>query len=137
MKHNDLDPRSLVQPRDSSRSCLPSAGHVCLHRNKLTIQISCQLFLNKQYQRRKYIWLRNLHNGITGGVSTSTQMSVLPSISSSRRISKVITISAQMHKSCIVLAMFCIQNRCSRLCCIILRGKYNHARSSSKLSLPP
>ena len=42
-----------------------------------------------------------------------------------------------MHKSCIVLAMFCIQNRCSRLNCIILHGKYNHARSSSKLSFPP
>ena len=54
MKHNDLSPRSLVQLRDSSRSFLPSAGHVCLNGNKLSIEISCELFLNKQYQRHKY-----------------------------------------------------------------------------------
>jgi hypothetical protein len=56
MKHNDLSPRSLVQPQNSSRSCLPSVGHVFLIRNKLSIEISCQLFLNKQYQRHKYGW---------------------------------------------------------------------------------
>ena len=39
---------------DDDRSCLPSAGHVFLNGNKLTIEISCQLFLNKQYQRHKY-----------------------------------------------------------------------------------
>ena len=54
MKHNDLE-ISLLE-RNSSRSCLPSAGHVCLNGNKLTIEISCQLFLNKQYQRHEYGW---------------------------------------------------------------------------------
>lgn len=42
-----------------------------------------------------------------------------------------------MHKPCIVLPKFCIQNRSRCLHCTILRQKYNHARSSSELSLPP
>ena len=41
----------------------------------------------------KNIVEKNSHNGRTGGVCTSTHMSLLPSISSSGQISKVITIS--------------------------------------------
>ena len=50
MRSDDFTPYKLIQSHRCSGFCLPSSAHSLKNENKLSMEISCQLFLNKQYK---------------------------------------------------------------------------------------
>ena len=58
MWSDHLSPYKLIVLHHcSSRFCLPSSVHFLKNENKLSMEISCQIFWNKQYKLlNKYVW---------------------------------------------------------------------------------
>ena len=57
MRSDDFSPDKLTQSHWFSRFCLPSSAHCLKNENKLSMEISCQLFWNKQYKLlNNYVW---------------------------------------------------------------------------------
>ena len=47
---DEFSPYKLTQSHRCSRFCLPCSAHCLNNQNKLSMEISCQLFWNKQYK---------------------------------------------------------------------------------------
>ena len=57
MRPDDFSPDKLTQSHRYSRFCLPSSAHSLKNENKLSMEISCQLFWNNQYKLvNNYVW---------------------------------------------------------------------------------
>ena len=57
MRPNDFSIDKLTQRHRCSWFCLPSSAHSLKNENKLSMEISCQLFWNKQYKlHNNYVW---------------------------------------------------------------------------------
>ena len=50
IRPDDFSPDKLTQSHRCSGFCLPFSAHFLNNQNKLSMEISCQLFLNKQYK---------------------------------------------------------------------------------------
>ena len=50
IRPDDFSPDKLIQSHQCSGFCLPSSAHSLKNDNKLSMEISCQLFLNEQYK---------------------------------------------------------------------------------------
>ena len=57
MRSDDFSPDKLILSHRCSRFCLPSSAHSLKNKNKLSVEIRCQLFWNKQYKLlNNYVW---------------------------------------------------------------------------------
>ena len=57
MRSDDFSPDKLILRHRCSRFCLPASAHSLKNENKLSMEISCQLFWNKQYKLlNNYVW---------------------------------------------------------------------------------
>ena len=57
MRSDDFSPDKLILSHRCSRFCLPSSAHSLKNENKLSMEISCQLFWNKQYKLvNNHVW---------------------------------------------------------------------------------
>ena len=57
MRSDDFSPDKLILSHRCCRFCLPSSAHCLKNENKLSMEISYQLFWNKQYKLlNNYVW---------------------------------------------------------------------------------
>ena len=57
IRPDDFSPDKLTQSHRCSRFCLPCFAHCLNNENKLSMEISCQLFWNEQYKLvNNYVW---------------------------------------------------------------------------------
>ena len=135
MRPDDFSPDKLIRNLRCSTFCLPSSAHSLKNENKLSMEISCQLFWNKQYKLLnnyvKLTWER------IGGVSTRTKIEGLSYAIVGSPRSMMTSNPHENHTSCKVLPNSGNQNGLrSQNCTDLLQNPY-HDGSLGEFSLFP